>query len=620
MTIDEAMALALEHHRAGRLSDAEAIYRQVLTVVADHADALCLLGSIAHQVGRHGVAIDLIGRAITRNPGVADYHNNRGEALRALGRLDEAVQAYQRALTLRPGCPQTSGNLVAALTQLGRAADAVVIGEAALTDGEVDPVLLNNLGVAYKERSRTGPAIACYERALRRDPDHLDAQLNLCNALRQQGRNDEACARYVGMVARHPDSAPLWRLYLSCLLYCDERDEEFFHAEHRRFGDRFARADAPLATPLHRDRNPARRLRIGILSSDLCDHPAGRSIRAWFAHRDRAAFELTCYAEVLRPDDDTRWFEARSDRWRSTVGMSDRDVVEQIRTDGIDILIVVAGHFDDNRLTIAGWRAAPLQVAASDAATSGLATMDYVLLSPLLDPPGGRERWTERRLHLPSFFTHEPALDAPPVVAPPALTTGRVTFGSFNNPTKITPRVVALWSAVLQRMPEARLLLKCADRYADPAVRERYEALFAAHGIGPDRLELRPRGTPRAEHLGEYGDIDIALDSFPFSGSTTTLEALWMGVPVVSLIGDGMVQRMSASFLHAVGLEWCVAQDADDFVAIAAALAVDLPRLAALRADLRRRVAGSALCDGAGQTRALEANLRAAWRALTPAY
>jgi predicted O-linked N-acetylglucosamine transferase (SPINDLY family) len=623
VTVDEAIATALGHHRAGRLAEAEALYRQVLAVAPGHADALCLLGTIAHQVGRHAAAVELIAGAIASNPNSPDYHNNLGEALRALGRFDDAIAAYHRGLALRPRCPQISGNLAAALTQVGRAAEAIAVGEAALATGAAPPaVLLNNLGVAYKERARTDDAIACYQRVLALEPDHLDAQLNLANALRQQGRADEAVGLYAAMLARHGDAATPWRLYLSCLLYCDSVDPATMFAEHRRFGARFARGDAGLATPLHDDRDPERRLRLGIVSSDLRDHPAGRGVRAWFDNRDRSRFELFCYAEIARPDADTAWFQARSDVWRSTLGVSDRDVAEQIRADRIDILFVLAGHFDDNRLTIAGWRAAPLQVSASDCATSGLATMDYALVAPGLDPPDSPEGWTERRLHAPSYFVYGPPADSPAVVPPPALDAqrgaGRITFGSFNNPAKITPRVVALWSRVLQRVPSARLLLKCADRYADPAIRDRFLALFARHGIAADRVELRPRGTPLVQHLAEYGDIDIALDSFPFSGSTTTLEALWMGVPVVTLNGGGMVQRVSAHFLQAIGLETCIAADAEQFVAIAADLAADLPRLAALRAGLRACVANSVLCDGAGQTRALEATLRQAWRALTP--
>jgi len=616
VTIEQAISLGLTHHRSNRFAEAEAIYRQVLDAQPEHTDALNLLGTLAHQVGRHDVAIELIRRAIAVNPGMSDFHNNLGEALRALGRLDEAVACYRRALVLRPFCANASSNLGAALVQLGDPDQAVAICEQAVAQGADSPPLSNNLGIALKEQGRTSDAIACFEALLTRHPDYEEAQENLANALRQQGRIDEALPWLERALATRPDSARLWRSYLSGLLYRAERDEDALHEAHLRFGRRFSRPDDTLDVPLHRDRDPERRLRVGILSSDLRDHPTGRTMRHWFAQRDSRAMALIAYAEVARPDADTQWFRQQSDEFHSTVGLSDQAVATMIRAHRIDILLVVAGHFDENRLAVAGWRAAPIQITAYDGATSGLAAMDYALLDAIGSPSDSRERWVETRVHLPSFLVFEPPDDAPPVGPLPALAAGHVTFGSFNNPAKITPSVVALWSQVLARLPDARLILKCANRYADPAVRDRFVALFESNGIAAERVDIRTRGTPRAEHLADYREIDIALDSFPFSGATTTFEALSMGVPVISLAGEGFIQRMSASLLHAVGLDHLAVREPRDFVEEAVALAGDLPLLAGLRAGLRGRLADSPVCDGAGQARALAALLRDLWRAL----
>ena len=252
--------------------------------------------------------------------------------------------------------------------------------------------------------------------------------------------------------------------------------------------------------PLHRDRDPERRLRVGVLSSDLRDHPTGRTMRHWFAYRDPRALAIIAYAEVARPDADTLWFREHSDEFHSTVGLSDRAVATMIRAHRIDILLVVAGHFDENRLAVAGWRAAPIQITAYDGATSGLTTMDYALLDAIGSPSDSRERWVETRVNLPSFLVFERPDDAPSIGPLPAQTAGHITFGSFNNPAKIMPEVVALWSRVLARLPDARLILKCANRYADPAVRDRYRALFETTASRP-RASTSARAAIRAPSI-----------------------------------------------------------------------------------------------------------------------
>lgn len=614
ISLQEAIEIGLTHHRSHRFAEAEAVYRQVLAVQADHPDALHLLGTLAHQVGRNDVAIELIGRAIAVNAQIADFHNNLGEALRALGRLDDAVTAYRRALALRPYCPNASANLGAALVQRGSADEAITVCEQALAHGATSPQLLNNLGIAYKEQARTSDAIACYQKILADHPDYIEAQENLSNAFRQQGRIDEAIDWLDRALAAQPMSLRLWRNYLSALLYRAERDEAAIHAAHRRFGEHFAQPSDALAVPLHQDRDPDRRLRVGFLSSDLRDHPTGRAMRHCFAHRDPRAVALIGYAEVIRPDTESAWFRQHCDEWHSTIGLSDRAVAEMIRAHRIDILVIAAGHFDENRLTVAAWRAAPIQITAFDGATSGQSAIDYAMVDPIVSPPESREDWTETRIRVPNFLVYEPPDAAVLPGPPPAQTNGYVTFGSFNNPAKLNARVVAAWSQVLDRLPDARLVLKCADRYADPAVYERFLAMFADEGVHPGRLDIRTVGKPLAAHLADYGDIDIALDTFPFTGATTSFEALSMGVPVVTLAGEGLTARMTASLLHAVGLDSLVTRTPHEFVETAVALARDLPALIDMRAGLRSTLARSPVCDGAGQARAFEQLLRQVWR------
>ena len=616
LTVQQVIDLGLAHHRASRFAEAEALYRQVLAVEPNNPDGLFLLGTLAHQLGRHDLAVELIGRAIARNPQFPDYYNNYGMTLAALGRHPDAVAAYRQGLALRPNDANTIANLAAALVRLGAAGEAIDLCERARAAGTTSADLLNNLGIAYKEEMRTETAIACYRELIGQYPDHVEARENLANALRQQGRIDEALPYLEAALRMAPGAGRLWRNYLAALLYRAERDEASLFEAHRRFGRQFTRAGDALPVPLATDRDRERRLRIGIVSSDFWTHPVARAMRCWFTHRDRQAFELNCYAEVTRPDEETRWFQERADGWYPTVGLADDAVAAMIRRHRVDLLVIAAGHFDENRLTVAAWRAAPVQVTAYDGATSGLDAMDYALVDAVVSPPDGAERWTETRIYLPSFVTYEPPDDAPATGPAPLHATGRVTFGSFSNPSKITALTVAAWSEVLRRLPDARLILKCAHRYGDPAVRGRIEAMFVENGIDPARLDVRPRGNPRAEHLADYREIDIALDTFPFAGATTTFEALSMGVPVVTLAGAGLIGRISASMLHAVGLDDLATDSPATFVDTAVALARDPARVTALRAGLRSRLTASPLCDGPGQARAFYAALREAWRNL----
>jgi predicted O-linked N-acetylglucosamine transferase (SPINDLY family) len=304
-----------------------------------------------------------------------------------------------------------------------------------------------------------------------------------------------------------------------------------------------------------------------------------------------------------------------ADGWRSTVGLTDRAVAEMIRDDRIDLLVVLAARFDRNRALVACYRPAPVQIAMFDGATTGLRFMDYWITDPVLTPPDTTERFTERVARLPSLFCYTAPESAPPVSALPAETRGAVTFGAFGNPTKISPPTIALWAGVLRAVPGSRLLLKYHTRFADPALELRFRIAFGNHGIAPAQLVFRAGDDDRPTHLSAYDEIDIALDTMPFNGSTTTFEALWMGVPVIALAGDTMISRMSAGMLTAAGLGELIAASPESFVARAAELAHDRARLATLRAGLRDRVARSTLCDGPTYMRSLEDLWRTLWRA-----
>jgi predicted O-linked N-acetylglucosamine transferase (SPINDLY family) len=363
------------------------------------------------------------------------------------------------------------------------------------------------------------------------------------------------------------------------------------------------------------ERDPERRLRIGYVSSDFVDHPIVRNLGPVLAHRNRERFEVVCYAETPRPDAETDRMRTVADRWRETVGHSDDEVAAQIAADGIDVLVCLASRLDKGRPLVAAYRAAPVQVSFHDPGTSGLTAMDYLIADPVLVPrrpvdPAQAERFSERVVRLPSFYIHAP-LGGPEVGALPAKTNGYVTFGSFNNPAKVNDEVLAVWGEVLRAVPTARLRLKFKNWFGNEGLRERVRRGLGDTGA---RVEFVGDEAGRAEHLSLYNDVDVALDPFPFTGSTTTFEALWMGVPVVTLAGSAMAGRWSASMLHALKLDALVAGTRAEYVTVASGLAGDLERLAGLRAGLRGRVAASALCNGPARARQVERLYRALWR------
>ena len=435
-----------------------------------------------------------------------------------------------------------------------------------------------NLGNVHKDMGRVGEAIECYRQALTIRPDDHGVHSNLLFALNY-----------------HPDWTP-----------------QAIFEEHRCWGNNYVpRADEAVVhanTP-----DPERRLKIGYVSPDLRNHSVAFFLEPVLENHDIQKFEVHTYAEVSLPDATTARLREQVAHWRDTVGIPDEQLARQIRDDGIDILVDLAGHTAGNRLGVFAFQPAPVQATyIGYPNTTGLPAMDYRITNALTTPPELDRYFTESVVRLPfaNCFAH-PA-DCPPVAAPPMLTSGRVTFGSFNNLAKLVPPVIALWAEVLRAVPGARLLLK-SQPFGDAGARALFLDRFAAHGIGPERLVLRGAG-PLQEYLRSFNDIDIALDPFPYNGSTTNYHALWMGVPVVTLEGRSAASRMGYGVLATLGLKELAAKTPAEYVAIATGLAADPDRLKTLRASMRERMNASPLKDGRRHTAALEDLYRNMWR------
>jgi predicted O-linked N-acetylglucosamine transferase (SPINDLY family) len=422
-------------------------------------------------------------------------------------------------------------------------------------------------------------AVECYRRALALDPDSPSAQSNL----------------------------------LACLNYLPEMSTAELLAEHRRFGERL---EAPLRARwgAHANsRDPDRRLRVGYVSGDFREHAMAFSIAPVLAHCDPDRFETVCYATNAFADDVTARLRGLAHQWRSVVGASDEDVAERIRRDGIDILVDLSGHTALNRLPVFARKPAPVQVAWLGYVTStGLTAMDYRLTDARADPPGADESgYTETLVRLPWVTVFEPAAASPSVAPLPALVGGGLTFACLNHLAKVTPEVVALWARILLAMPDSRLLIGNAG---DENVQRRLADAFAAHGVAAARLAFRPK-LPLGGFLALHREIDLALDTFPYSGGATSCHSLWMGVPFVTLAGDRYMARMGLSLLEQVGLGEFVARTQAEYADLAVRTARDRGRLAQLRSTLRQRVAASPLVDASGFVRSLESAYKEVWRA-----
>ena len=647
-TIPEALRIALQHHQSGRLQQAEAIYREILQVQPDHPDALHLLGVIAHQGGLYDLAIERISHAISLNPKVGEFHLNIGEAYRAQGKLDDAVASYQQALALKPAFAEAYSNLGIVLREQGKLEEAIGccrqalalkpdfaealtnLGAALRDSGRLEEAVAShrqalslkptcaeahaNLGTVLQERSVLEEAIAHYRQALALKPDSAEVYNNLGLALQAQGRLDEAVASYRQALSLKSDYAEAHSNLLLCLHYHPSYDATTIGAHYSEWYGRHAQKLATRIAPYGNHRDKERPLRIGYVSGDFKRHPVGYFVSPVLHVHNKSQVRVYCYSMVRKADDVTKRIQADADEWRSIIGVSDEAVTRLIRDDGIDILVDLSGHTAGNRLLVFARKPAPVQVTwIGFCTTTGLETMDYLITDGFYSPPGGARLFTEHLVKLPAnHLCFSPLEYAPPVSPCPARANGYPTFGCFNNLAKVNAGVVAVWSTILQRVPDARLVLK-THSLNDQSTRERYLKQFQEHAIVPDRVDLLGY-SPHAELLAYYAQVDVALDPFPYCGGWSTCEALWMGVPVITLAGASFLSHIGAGLLLSVGLPEMIARSPEEYVELAVGLSRNVDRLSGLRESLRARMAASPLCDATTFTRNLEQAYRTMWR------
>lgn len=598
----------------GRQGDAEASFKEAVRLKPDFVDAHNNLGAAYRKTHRLASALACFQAAVQLRPDFIEARINLSDTLHLLGRAAEAEPHGREAVRLNPKSPDAHNSLGLSLSDLGRHEEAEASYREAIRFRPGFPTAHANLGNALRELGRVEDAEASYREALRLEPNHQEALKGLALALMTQRKFTEAIAHLESSLSAILESDSGWKVILGALLYVPDisLDERF--ARHLAFGQAMTKRVQAHSLPpqLPNNRDPGRRLRVGWLSSDFHQHPVARNIGILFRNRDQSAFETYCYADMKRSDAMTDAFKRQSDAWRSISGLDDAEVAEMIRADRIDIMIYLAGHFDDNRPQVAAWRPAPIQISMFDTATSGISQMDYFVADHMLAPARRPEKFTERVLRLPSCYVHEPPQGGPDPGTPPCLTGAPVTFASFHNPMKLHPKIFTVWGDILRRIPEARLHFQYMERFADEPLKK-----AICRDLGEDlvsRITFGVLTRSIGDHLNLYNQVDIALDPFPFNGSTATFEALWMGVPIVTLLGDTIVSRWTASMLSKVGMNDLIATSPEQYVDIAVRLATDRDRLSELRRTLRDRLAHSSICDGSRAGRYFERALRAVWR------
>jgi FkbM family methyltransferase len=633
----------------GRADEAVRSFERALELEPRAAEAWTNLGNARQHRGQPAAAAGCYRRALEVNPNHLSALRGLGKVLAALGETAQSIEASLRALSLAPNDEGVLVELAAAFYRSSRLADALqctgrlvevnpgkleyllqhsrFLQEAGQSDAALESarkmaaahpgsaLAHNHLGWILGNLNRFSEANAAFDRAIELQPDLHQPWVNRAVALWRIGRIPEAIAaarRAAELAPEHDGARSTWLMFLN---YDAALPREQLRDRHLAWGRARARAGAVRARR-HAALEPRERLRVGYVSGDFRMHSVGFFMEPLLECHDRSRVEVYCYATNAVSDPKTPRLQALADAWRDVHALSDEQLRDQIAADRIDVLVDLSGHTAEGRISVFALQPAPVQVSyLGYPNTTGLPAIGYRLTDAIADPPGeGDTLFVERLVRLPGgFLCYRPEPDSPPVAEPPLLAGGGVSFGSFNVLSKLSEPTLDLWGRLLQRVPGARLLIKARGLADDEGRRHLLESL-ARHGVEAERVLLLPPDAGHAEHLARYGEVDIALDTFPYNGTTTTCEALWMGVPVVTLRGDRHSARVGASLLHRVGLDDLVAETPEEYIEKAAALAADPLRLRELRAGLRERMQASPLMDAKRLATAMEDAYRDMYR------
>jgi predicted O-linked N-acetylglucosamine transferase (SPINDLY family) len=612
--LDQRLNEAIAHHNAGRLDRAEAIYRQMAAGTHRQSTVLYLWGVLAEQQNRLEDAGRLYQQSLRVEPAAPAPTVRLSYLLIATGHAAEAEQLLRHVLNRAPKARELWTTLGHALKVRGRLADAIAAQQKAV---EIDPKFADGwlqLGFSNGSVGKNQLALSHYARALALDPKLALARYGRAQSLHKTYRVAESLREYDAFLKAQPQHIEARSFRLYALQNAEDVSREQYFAEHVAYGNALPKGPATLPDY---DLSPDKRLRVGILSPDFRTHSCAFFLEPLLQHLDRSQFELYLYHDHFLEDAVTARFRAMAAVWRNFVGQPNDAVEKAIRADKPDILIDLTGHIGSTiRLPVFAKRVAPVQITyLGYPDTTGTPNMDFRFTDAIADPVGDADAFATEKLvrFAPVAWCYRPSPDAPDVPPIACASGAPVTFGCFNSPTKFSHGLFVAWAQLLAQVPNSRLLLKGRD-FDEPQVRDDMMARMKAAGIPLDRVDLLPRTLGIAEHLAAYARVDVALDTFGYTGTTTTCEALWMGRPVVTLCGTRHASRVSASLLTAVGRPGWIAHTPADYVRIARDLATDPPALCTASASLRSAMSQSPLLAAASQSAHFAAALRAGWR------
>lgn len=604
------------HIASGQPQDALPWLERALQCAPGFLQARINTTAALFEAGQFEAARALAERIIEDEPGSAEACLNLGNVLVHTGKTKLGIKQYQRALELQPNYAEAHFNLSTLLGSKDDLASAIGYLKRRMEEGGDSVQTMGMLAAAYQASGQIEKAQALCRKVLERQADNVTALVTLGSCLSNSGNAAAAVELYQKVVDRDPTQAAMGSNILFEYNNLESASPQALFEWHRVWAERFEAPLMKLPAFAGRNRNPQRSLRIGYVSGDFTRHPVGFLLRDILRLHDKQRFSIHCFSMVIRKEDVLPELRSAADQWEDVFFLSDAELVQSIRDAEIDILVDLSGHTAFHRLLVFAHKPAPVQAEwIGYFHSTGMSSIDYFITDPYTSPSGSAQYFSETPVYLPhTRFCYGPPEYAPEVSSLPARRNGYVTFGSFNRLPKLTESTLAAWCRILLAVPNSKLVIK-SSALAEQGIRERLLERVALHGISAGRLDLR-ESSSHMDMLSEYGDIDIALDTFPFNGGMTTLEALWMGVPVVTLAGDTVVSRQSVSALSNIGLESDMAYaDWDGYVQGAARLASDLERLAELRQSLRPRVAASPLRDAPRFTKDLEDLYRRMWQA-----
>ena len=613
--VDALVGMGLICNATNRCAEAVDYFQQALAIQPYSLLANANIGASFHRLERFDEAVRAFQQYLTYQPDTPVVLYNLGTSLRSLRRYEEAEHALRRATTLKPDYPEAFFNLANVLQDQQQFPEAVAAYHQALKLRPAYAEACNNLGHTLRKQGKLDEALAAFRKAMTINPDSPDALAGIAITLRDLGQAEDALAPFRHYLERAPHDQALFSGYLLSLEYLAEPQPQTVFDEHVRWAKRYADPEKVPAAAHTNDRTPTRRLRIGYISPDFRQHAMAFFIEDLLVRHDPAQFEIFCYSTNLFTDVVTERFKQYAHHWRDVALLKDPQIAEQIRSDQIDILVDLAGHTAGNRLLALATRPAPVQATyLGYIDTTGMSQIDYRLVDEHTDPPGTTEHLhTETLMRLPrTFACYRPHADMGDVSPLPALTNNHITFGAFSVAAKMNAPLVSTWAAILARVPNSRLLL-AGNGLLNASVQERIAAMMAAAGVAPHRLEFHG-SRPLPEYFASHHEVDILLDPFPVAGHTITCNALWMGVPVISLAGTKYASRLGVSVLTNMNLTDLLAKTREEYIEKAITLASDLPRLQQLRSNLRDRMRNSPIMDAPAFVKNIEAAYRQMWQ------